>query len=335
VVASARRNVASSCAIPFDSTPATPSLVKQIPLWKTEAKERTKCFQWTPRNGRWQTVNIVRPPGASIEQHTLVILGSGYTGRFLVPLALRQYQHVYNTSREPERKLGHLPANQRLHFDLTRPDTWKNIPSFADLLWCFPAMPLELVQQFAANVFTSPRRIVVLGSTSAYTVGDSQQYPPPWIDETAPIDLSKPRVQGEEFLRTYCHAIVLRVAGIYGPARNPIDWIRSGRVGPSRKYVNLIHVEDLASICLTALDRGQPGEIYNVSDGTPRTWTDIFNRFQQRWKLLRPIPESTDTPGKRMSNVKLRLMLDTAGISICHSDFYQSIEQIQDAAPIP
>ena len=83
------------------------------------------------------------------------------------------------------------------------------------------------------------------------------EYPPPWIDESAPIDLTKPRVQGEEYLRNEHGAIVLRVAGIYGPGRNPLDWIRQGRVGPSRKYVNLIHVEDLAAICLAALEKGE------------------------------------------------------------------------------
>jgi hypothetical protein len=69
------------------------------------------------------------------------------------------------------------------------------------LLWCFPATPIELVRQFIATLTGSPRRIVVLGSTSAYDLGDSQAYPPPWIDETAPINLTKPRVQGEEYLR--------------------------------------------------------------------------------------------------------------------------------------
>ena len=98
----------------------------------------------------------------------------------------------------------------------------------------------------------------MLGSTSAYDTGGSQEYPPPWIDETAPIDYTKPRVQGEEFLRTECGAIVLRVAGIYGPGRHPYDWITSGRVGLSDKYVNLIHVEDLAAICKAALQCGIP-----------------------------------------------------------------------------
>jgi len=97
------------------------------------------------------------------------------------------------------------------------------------------------------------------------------------------MDRTKPRVQGEKYLRNeLCH-IVLRVAGIYGPGRNLLDWIRQGRIGSSRKYVNLIHVEDLAAICFAALDRGHPGEAYNVSDGQPHTRNEIWPTAQQRW----------------------------------------------------
>ena len=39
---------------------------------------------------------------------------------------------------------------------------------------------------------------------------------------------TSPAFQGEEYLRTHHGAIILRVAGIYGPHRNPVDWIRRG-----------------------------------------------------------------------------------------------------------
>ena len=153
-------------------------------------------------------------------QRPLIILGSGYTARFLLPLALERSPSVFATSRTPERHLGHLPEDQRLRFDLSRPDTWGRLPHDADLIWCFPAMPLDLVREFIESRRGSIGRLVVLGSTSAYDLESDRQYPPPWIDETAPVDLTKPRVQGEEFLRQDCGAVVLRVAGIYGPGRN-------------------------------------------------------------------------------------------------------------------
>ncbi|MDO9118323.1 MAG: hypothetical protein Q7U39_10215 [Nitrospira sp.] len=255
----------------------------------------------------------------------LVILGSGYTARFLWPLIADRSPTVFATSRSPEQHLSYVPPAHRLRFDLSQQDTWTNIPRDADLLWCFPATPLELVRQFAASLSGSARRLVVLGSTSAYDTGVSHAYPPPWIDETAPIDLSKPRVQGEEHLRLEHGAIVLRVAGIYGPGRNPLDWIRSGRVGPTRKYVNLIHVEDLAAICLAAVERGQPGEAYNVSDGQPRTWEDICETMLGPDACRAADNATQEETGKRIVSTKFPR---DAGLQLAHVDLYRSLREL-------
>jgi nucleoside-diphosphate-sugar epimerase len=216
-----------------------------------------------------------------------------------------------------------------MKFDLEQPSTWLNIPAHADLIWCFPATPLEQVQAFLRALDAPARRMVVLGSTSAYQVSDpSTEYPPPWIDETAPIDLNQSRVQGEEFLRKDYGAIVLRVAGIYGPGRNPLDWIRQGRVGPSRKYVNLVHVEDLATICLLALEKGKPGETYNVSDGRPYTWNEICATAQQRWSVTATAANQDPSSGKRITNAKLRAGL---GYTLKYQDLYEALALIESA----
>jgi nucleoside-diphosphate-sugar epimerase len=173
----------------------------------------------------------------------------------------------------------------------------------------------------------SARRLVVLGSTSAYDVGNAHEYPPPWIDETAPIDMRKPRVQGEEFLRNTYGAIVLRVAGIYGPRRHPYDWIRSGRVILSDKFVNLIHVEDLDTVCLAALRHGIRGTAYNVSDGIPRTWREIGRRLYG--KDLDQTPAGEQPSGKRISTAKLSSMLQDAHLSIRHQDLFGSLDALR------
>jgi nucleoside-diphosphate-sugar epimerase len=256
-----------------------------------------------------------------------MVLGAGYTGLVLHRTATSQGRIVHATSRSPLNNLAGIPSEQCLRFDLEQPSTWLNIPAGADLIWCFPATPLEQVQAFARTLDSPPRRIVVLGSTSAYEVSDHcTEYPPLWIDESAPIDLTKSRVQGEEYLRNKLGAIVLRVAGIYGPGRNPLDWIRQGRVGPSRKYVNLIHVEDLAAICLTAIEKGKPGETYNVSDGQPHTWNEICATAQQRWGVARAAIKEDRSTGKRISNAKLRSEL---GYRFRHPDLYEALDLIE------
>lgn len=199
---------------------------------------------------------------------------------------------------------------------------------------------MEFVKSFAEALLRRIRRLVVLGSTSAYDDGTSTTYPPPWINEATSIDLDLPRVQGEELLRTDYRAIVLRVAGIYGPGRNPIDWIRTGRVPRSRKYVNLIHVEDLSAVCLAALRHGQPGEVYNVSDGTPRTWNEICEEATRRWNIESTGSDGPTSGGKRVSNTKMSSLLELDQRELVHKDLFEALMVIQspslnEAEPSP
>lgn len=262
----------------------------------------------------------------------LIILGCGYTGRSIMQLTLKRGTSAWATSRNPAQQLTAVPFPQRLEFDLARPETWGHLPTGADLIWCFPATPLSAVQRWVETQHSRFNRLVVLSSTSAYEASDrSAEYPPPWIDESAPIDLTKPRVQGEEYLRNKPGVIVLRVAGIYGPGRSPLDWIRQGRVSPSRKYVNLIHAEDLAAICLLALEHGKPGEAYNVSDGQPHTWNEICVTAQQRWGVTTVPVKEDSSSGKRISNAKLRTEL---GCTLKHPDLYKALALIESAGEV-
>lgn len=269
---------------------------------------------------------MVGPP-----QKPIVILGTGYTGRVVYKKAISRHWLIRATSRTPATHLDCVRPEHRIHFDLGDRTTWSNLPRDCALLWCFPAEPLELVQDFARTAEVTAHRLVVLGSTSAYQMNPSHDYPPPWVDETVPLDLNKARVQGEEWLRTACHAIVLRVAGIYGPRRNPLNWIKQGRVGPSRKYVNLIHVEDLAEVCLAALAYGGRGEIYNVSDGVPRTWQEICHLAREQFGIDSVGDVEADSVGKRLDISKLLSLLALAETSLLHTDLHRSLDQIAAA----
>jgi len=254
----------------------------------------------------------------------VVILGAGYTGRFIYAQAIARGLSALVTSRAPATHLPFACPSHRIPFDLDREVTWRNLPVGADLIWCFPAIPLESVSAFAETVLRHARRIVVLGSTSAYELSstDSDSV----LDESAPIDTTRPRVMGEEYLRTHLKAIVLRVAGIYGPGRHVLDWIRRGKVGPSNRYVNLIHVEDLAGVCLSALENGRPGEIYNVSDGQPRRWNEICDVAKTRWDVV-PVKKDLDQrPGKRLSIEK---MTQDLRYRFQHPDLYQALDTIE------
>lgn len=266
-------------------------------------------------------------PNTLTKQSPAIFLGTGYTGKFLCQLCLQSGLPFVATSRDPDNNLMHVDPAQRIQFNLASQETWNNLPSNGPIIWCFPATPLELVQKFAQGSLSKERRLIVLGSTSAYEMGNHQkESSPPLIDESYPINRELPRVQGEEFLRTEYGANILRIAGIYGPGRNVLNWIKHGRVTPSPRYVNLVHVEDIAGICLAVMERGNPGEIYNVSDGTPRQWSEICEEAKKRWDITFQARDDERGPGKRISNKKISTEL---GYTLKHPNLYHSLQTIE------
>lgn len=230
--------------------------------------------------------------------HHLTILGAGYVGSAL----WRRFPAASVTRRRP--------VAGALRFDLADEASWHDSPC-ADrhVVWTFPAEPLARVQAFHEAALGSAASLIVLGSTSAYRVDDETAAP--WLDEDAPLDIDAPRVEGEEWLRAQ-GATVLRLAGLFGPGREPEGWLRRGRIGDGAKLVNLIHVEDVVETIAALLDRPRPGASLNVANGEPLSWRELAGRLQRRgalpadWRLA----ESTSgIYGKRIDNRRLRELL--------------------------
>jgi nucleoside-diphosphate-sugar epimerase len=84
---------------------------------------------------------------------------------------------------------------------------------------------------------------------------------------------------------------VLRVPGIYAAERLPLAQI--ARASPvlhaeDDVYTNHIHADDLAAICLAALERGGAGRVYNASDDSEIKMGDYFDLVADRASLPRP-----------------------------------------------
>ena len=260
---------------------------------------------------------------ASLQQQPLVILGAGYTGLRVYQQAIEIGWNVFATSRRPQIQLGNIPSEHRLRFDLTQEETWTTIPNPAHLLWCFPVLHLDLVKNFLSARTRQTCRLLIMGSTSAYI---SDGHP---VTEDTPLKKQIPRVRAEENLRTTFGAMIIRFAGIYGPGRNVLDWIRKGKIKNTKKLANLLHVEDAAAICLQALARAADGTTYLASDGHPRTWDEICSMASSKWQVAIPALTPPQKPGKQVSIHKLRTELN---YTFRFPDLYQALDQIE-AAP--
>ena len=87
-------------------------------------------------------------------------------------------------------------------------------------------------------------------------------------------------------------AVILRVAGIYGPERG--HWFKQflkneARIeGDGSRFLNMIHRDDVIGCIIAALENGTPGEIYNAVDDEPVTQLKFFQWLAT--ELKRPLP---------------------------------------------
>ena len=146
------------------------------------------------------------------------------------------------------------------------------------------------------------------------------------VDETSPTepaaDTARILVQSEQRLleaaRQGFPAVILRVAGIYGPGRGYwLKQLRRGEAtidGPGTRLLNMIHRDDVAGVIRAALQRSPPGEIFNAVDDEPVSQLAFFQWLAAL--LHQPLPPSVpEDPtlfrkrgltNKRLSNLKLK-----------------------------
>ncbi len=180
------------------------------------------------------------------------------------------------------------------------------------LLYCVPPPGGGIIDSRARNFVEAlktgpaPAKVVYLSATSVYGEADGGV-----VSEASPTvpssAMGKRRLDAEAVFREYgathgAGVVILRVSGIYGPGRLPLMQINQGQPllreeesGPS----NRIHADDLANICLSAAEKGEDGDVFNVSDGHPRSMTAYFNAVADALGLPRQ-PQVTMEEARRV-----------------------------------
>jgi nucleoside-diphosphate-sugar epimerase len=112
-------------------------------------------------------------------------------------------------------------------------------------------------------------------------------------------------------------ADILRLAGIYGPARNALVNLRRGearRIVKPGQVFNRVHVDDIAQISSLALTRGLKGQIWNVADEKPAPPQDVV-AFAAALLGVEPPPEEP-LEAARLSPMAREFYADNKRISI-------------------
>jgi nucleoside-diphosphate-sugar epimerase len=231
----------------------------------------------------------------------VLIVGCGYVGRRVAALHLARGEPVVALVRSAASAQA-LERDGIAAISTDLDGSPADLPTRGERVYYFAPPPERgttdpRLATFLAGLARSgqPRRIVYMGTTGIY--GDCHGE---WVDESRPanpsVDRAHRRWDAECRLREWAttrggEVVALRVAGIYGPGRLPLDRLRRGLpmvAEDEAPWTNRIHADDLAAVCVAAMDRAPSGAVYNVSDGHPGNMADYFNRVADLAGLPRP-----------------------------------------------
>jgi nucleoside-diphosphate-sugar epimerase len=232
----------------------------------------------------------------------LTVVGCGYTGRRLLQLCRQTGRDCAGTARSDDslaqiRACGgralqldldlpaaRLPAEycmgRGLVYMAPPPQSGTTDPRLRNLLAALPALPATLVYLSTTAVY---------GDTGGAVVNEDTPPAPASDRGRRRLDAERAALQWGD--ATGVPVRILRVPGIYGPGRLPIERIRQGApvvraedAGPG----NRIHVDDLAAACLAAVDYPGAQRIFNVGDGDHASMTEYFRAVADAAGLAPP-----------------------------------------------
>jgi nucleoside-diphosphate-sugar epimerase len=268
----------------------------------------------------------------------VLVVGCGYIGLPLAGELVRGGHEVCGINRSADkapklRALGVQPLtadiSQRKALDgLPREFDWvvntvsSNKGGLEDYQRIFLEGTHNLVDWLLA---APPRKYVHTGSTSVYTQMDGSL-----VKETSPAqpttEMGLVLAETEQtLLRAFRDrkfpAVLLRVAGIYGPGRGHLflQYLKDDAriAGKGERLLNMIHRDDAVAAIIAALKNGRPGEIYNVVDDEPVPQIHFFRWLSETLgKNMPPFAEGGAGEGrkrvlthKKVSNRRLRMEL--------------------------
>jgi nucleoside-diphosphate-sugar epimerase len=200
----------------------------------------------------------------------------------------------------------------------------------------------EGVRNVLAAIPPTTGHFIYISSTGVY--GDASGE---WIDERTPTNPRRAGGQAalaaEQAIRAHQirkRAVILRLAGLYGPGRIPfLDALRAGEPIPAagEGYLNLIHVDDAARAVLAA-DRLAPLDdgprILCVSDGQPVRREDYYREVARQIGAPPPrfVAPPADSPrasraqaDRRVSNSQ---MLAQLKVTLMYPDYRAGLAAI-------
>ena len=222
-----------------------------------------------------------------------VIAGAGYTGLSVIKRLSKE-----NTTYISRTKHDFPDCNCKI-IDLDNEINPIKLETPYVLLYTIPpnpSMDIDIrLSSLLKNISPSPKRIVYMSTSGVYGNQDGKLINE-LIKPNPKTNRAKKRLAAEQFLYHWCsikniELIILRVSGIYGPDRLGLDRIDKDFTIINEHETtssNRIHIEDLTTCCIAALENINASGIYNISDGDFRSNTWFIKKLCELKNLPPP-----------------------------------------------
>lgn len=178
----------------------------------------------------------------------------------------------------------------------------------------------------------------VYGNLDGKTATEETPYKPSGVRGTKRMKAEQAWLELYEKRNLPVH--IFRLPGIYGPGRNQLVSVLSGkahRITKKDHVFSRIHVEDLAQIIIASMRSPNPGRIYNVSDDMAAPPQDVVTYAARLLKIapppfqefetadISPMARSFYADNKRVSNERIKSEL---GVSLRYPTYKQGISTL-------
>ncbi|MBH5368543.1 SDR family oxidoreductase [Bradyrhizobium glycinis] len=231
----------------------------------------------------------------------LFILGLGYSARHFVRKHGGSFSHVAGTMRDPAQRND--PAGLEVYPFSGSPPSRETVERVRDADVLLVSIPPGSTGDPAIAAFGGVLQGCRCKVVYLSTIGVYGDHGGAWVDESTPpqaiLDRTRMRIAAEQAWTdaTGGDAAILRLAGIYGPGRNALATLRAGtarRIIKPGQVFNRIHVDDIASAIMAAIQHGRGGT-WNVCDDEPALPQDVIAYAAQLMGVAPPPEEAFAT----------------------------------------
>ncbi len=286
------------------------------------------------------------------EGRRLFCFGLGYSARWLSRMLLAEGFTVAGTTRDPP-SAPHAEGITVYPFSRENPlkDPAEALAGVTHILNSIPPDTCDpVINVHGADIIALAPNLQWVGYLSTTGVyGDKQG---DWVDEESVLEPTGERGRrrmGAEaawldlWFDDGLPVHIFRLASIYGPGRNALEEIKSGRakrVVKEGQVFSRIHVTDIANILRSSMAHPNPGRVYNVCDDMAAPPQDVIafaasllgrdpppeTPFEQA--ELSDMAKSFYADNKRVRNDRIK---DELGVALAYPDYRAGLRSLLDS----